>query len=100
MSKYEIIETKETDDYDLIFVTDLCPNNDTLEIISNRENLKGKFQVIDHHKIGDISTNNPINFRNMAVGSTNTIIYSMYNESNIDIPKDMDGDVLLDEKRY
>lgn len=44
------IETKEIDDYDLIFVTDLCPNNDTLEIISNREDLKGKFQVIDHHK--------------------------------------------------
>ena len=44
-------------------------------------------EVIDHHKIGDISTNNPINFRNMTVGSCNTIIYTMYRESRIDIPK-------------
>lgn len=44
------IETKEIDDYDLVFVTDLCPNNNTLEIINNREDLKEKFQVIDHHK--------------------------------------------------
>lgn len=46
-------------------------------------------EVIDHHKIGDISTNNPINFRNMTVGSCNTIIYNMYAEARITIPKDI-----------
>jgi len=46
-------------------------------------------EVIDHHKIGDISTNNPINFRNMTVGSCNTIIYHMFEESRTDIPKDI-----------
>lgn len=46
-------------------------------------------EVIDHHKIGDISTNNPINFRNMAVGSTNTIVYHLYKENRVEIPKDM-----------
>ena len=44
-------------------------------------------EVIDHHKIGDISTNNPINFRNMAVGSTNTIIYYLFKENRVEIPK-------------
>lgn len=44
-------------------------------------------EVIDHHKIGDISTNNPINFRNMAVGSTNTIIYQLFKENRVEIPK-------------
>jgi len=48
-------------------------------------------EIIDHHKIGDLRTNMPINFRNMTVGSTNTIIYSMYNESNIPVPKDIAG---------
>jgi len=48
-------------------------------------------EVIDHHKIGNINTNTPINFRNMAVGSTNTIIYQLYQEKNIDIPKDIAG---------
>ena len=46
-------------------------------------------EVIDHHKIGNISTNNPINFRNMTVGSSNTIVYKLYHESRIDIPKDI-----------
>ena len=48
-------------------------------------------EIIDHHKIGDLTTNMPINFRNMTVGSTNTIIYSMYNESNIPIPENIAG---------
>lgn len=44
-------------------------------------------EVIDHHKIGNISTNNPINFRNMAVGSTNTIVYHLFKENRVEIPK-------------
>ena len=48
-------------------------------------------EVIDHHKIGDISTNMPITFRNMPVGSTNTIIYLMYREAGIEIPPQIAG---------
>lgn len=46
-------------------------------------------EVIDHHKIGDISTNSPINFRNMAVGSTNTIVYHLFKENRVNIPKEI-----------
>lgn len=48
-------------------------------------------EIVDHHKIGDLTTNKPINFRNMIVGSTNTIIYLMYKETNIKIPKKIAG---------
>lgn len=48
-------------------------------------------EVVDHHKIGNISTNNPINFRNMSVGSTNTIVYQMFLENKIAVPKDIAG---------
>ena len=48
-------------------------------------------EIVDHHKIGDLTTNNPINFRNMAVGSTNTIIYQLFKERDIAIPKDIAG---------
>lgn len=51
-------------------------------------------EIIDHHKLGAITTSMPINFRNMTVGSTNTIIYSMYNESNVSIPKNIAGIML------
>ncbi len=36
----------------------------------------------------------PINFRNMAVGSSNTIIYEMYKESGIEIPNNIAGIML------
>ena len=48
-------------------------------------------EVIDHHKIGDIKTSVPINFRNTPVGSTNTIIYQMYRENNVEISREIAG---------
>ena len=48
-------------------------------------------EIVDHHKIGDLTTNKPINFRNMSVGSSNTIVFLMYNEARIDIPKNIAG---------
>lgn len=48
-------------------------------------------EIIDHHNIGTIGTNMPINFRNMPVGSTNTIIYNLYKENRVPIPKKMAG---------
>lgn len=47
--------------------------------------------IVDHHKLGTIGTSQPINFRNMPVGCTATIIYQLYKESNIEIPKDIAG---------
>lgn len=51
-------------------------------------------EIIDHHKIGDIKTSIPIVFRNIPVGSSNTIIYNMYKERNISIKKEVAGLIL------
>ena len=48
-------------------------------------------EIIDHHKIGNINSSSPINFRNMAVGSSNTIIYEMYKEAKVRPPKEIAG---------
>lgn len=48
-------------------------------------------EIVDHHKLGDLTTNKPINFRNMSVGSTNTIVYLMYNEARVEIPQNIAG---------
>lgn len=51
-------------------------------------------EVVDHHNIGGINTFIPINFRNMAVGSVNTIIYTMFEEQGIKIPQNIAGIML------
>lgn len=48
-------------------------------------------EIVDHHKLGDISTTLPIAFRNSPVGSTNTIVYQMYQEQNISIEPKIAG---------
>ena len=40
-------------------------------------------QIIDHHRLADIQTGNPIYFRNEPVGSTTTIIAGMYQEKGL-----------------
>lgn len=51
-------------------------------------------EIIDHHNLGNITTSAPINFRNMAVGSTCTIIYTLYKEREVEIPKAIAGALL------
>lgn len=48
-------------------------------------------EIIDHHRIGDIQTNKPITFRNQLVGSTCTIIASLYEEARLIPEKDIAG---------
>ena len=40
-------------------------------------------EIIDHHRLADIQTNNPIYVRNEPVGSTNTIIAGMFQERGL-----------------
>lgn len=48
-------------------------------------------EIIDHHRIGGIQTMNPVYFRNQPLGCTATIIYQMFEETGIDIPKNIAG---------
>ena len=48
-------------------------------------------EIIDHHKLGTIATNSPINFRNMSVGSTCTIIYNLYKERGVEFDDKIAG---------
>jgi manganese-dependent inorganic pyrophosphatase len=50
--------------------------------------------IVDHHKIGDIVTNNPIFFYAKPVGCTGTVLLEMYKSNNIDLPKDIAGGML------
>lgn len=40
-------------------------------------------EILDHHKIGDVQTKEPILFRNMPVGCTATIVYLSFKENGL-----------------
>ncbi|KMZ40078.1 MULTISPECIES: manganese-dependent inorganic pyrophosphatase [Bacillales] len=48
-------------------------------------------EVIDHHRIANFETSNPLYFRAEPVGCTTTILKKMYKENGVDIPKEMAG---------
>jgi manganese-dependent inorganic pyrophosphatase len=50
--------------------------------------------IVDHHKIGDVTTNNPILFRAEPVGCTGTVLNKMFKDAGVAIPKNVAGGML------
>lgn len=48
-------------------------------------------EVIDHHRINDFSTNHPVAFRNEIIGSSATIVATIFRENQIPFPKNLAG---------
>ncbi len=84
-----VIDTHEIDRKKVILVDHNEPSQ-SVDGLSEAEVL----EIVDHHNIGNISTSAPINFRNMSVGSVNTIIYHLFMEQSLKIPKNIAGIML------
>lgn len=50
--------------------------------------------IVDHHKIGDVTTNSPILFRAEPVGCTGTVLNKMFKEAGVAIPKEVAAGML------
>lgn len=50
--------------------------------------------IVDHHKLGDITTGQPLECWIWPVGCTCTVVASMYDYFNVEIPKDIAGIML------
>ena len=68
----------------------LVDHNEATQSVDGLEDAE-IIEIVDHHKIGTLGTSVPINFRNMPVGSSNTIVALLYKENNIKIPKEIAG---------
>ncbi len=71
----------------------LVDHNEKLQSVEGLEEAN-ILEIFDHHNLGSITTSAPINFRNMAVGSTCTIVYTLYKERNVNLPKEVAGALL------
>lgn len=68
----------------------LVDHNEYSQSVKGIENAD-LIEVIDHHRICDIFTSRPISFRNEIIGSTASIIGSIYMENQMDISKELAG---------
>ena len=66
----------------------LVDHNELSQAVEGAENYH-VLEVIDHHRLGTFQTKYPITFINRTVGSTSTMVASMYRESRISLPKPM-----------
>jgi manganese-dependent inorganic pyrophosphatase len=47
--------------------------------------------IVDHHKLGDITTDTPLECWIRPIGCSNTVVYEMYKSHDIEIPKNIAG---------
>lgn len=50
--------------------------------------------IVDHHKLGDVTTPNPLEIWTWPVGCTGTVIKSMYDFYGVEIPKGIAGGLM------
>lgn len=79
-----LIDTNEFNKYKVILVD----HNEKKQSVVGLDEAE-ILEIIDHHNMSGINTKMPINFRNMSVGSVCTIVYFLYKENNIIIPKNI-----------
>ena len=70
-----------------VILVDHNEKSQAVDVIGEAEIL----EIIDHHRLGSLETVSPVYFRNQPLGCTSTIIYQMYQEQVVEIPKEIAG---------
>ena len=68
----------------------LVDHNEFSQSVEGIENAKIE-AVVDHHRINNFETSEPLFYYAQPVGCTSTILFELYNSNNIDIPAQMAG---------
>lgn len=66
----------------------LVDHNESRQAASGIEDAE-VIEIVDHHRIADVSTNNPVMFLNLPWGSTATIVAAEFDRNKVKIPKDI-----------
>lgn len=66
----------------------LVDHNEITQAVEGIENYTIR-EVIDHHRLGSLTTKSPIMFINRPVGATSTIIVSLYRQNKVPIQKEI-----------
>lgn len=68
----------------------LVDHNEVTQAVDNIQDAE-ILEIIDHHRLGALETMAPVYFRNQPVGCTATIVYQLFREKGVEIPKHIAG---------
>lgn len=82
-----VVESAKAEGVDTVILTDHNEFQQSLTDISDVT----IFGVVDHHRVANFETANPLFMRVEPVGSASSIVYRMYKENNLEVPKEIAG---------
>jgi len=83
-------------------ITSVKPEADSVMLVDHNEFQQSAvdiadvaiLSVVDHHRIANFETANPLYYRAEPVGCTSTIVLKLYKEANVSVPKEIAGIML------
>lgn len=82
-----VVESAKAEGVDTVILTD---HNEFQQSLSDINDVT-IFGVVDHHRVANFETANPLFMRVEPVGSASSIVYRMYKENNLEVPKEIAG---------
>ena len=85
-----VVESARSEGVNQVILTD---HNEFQQSISDIKDVE-VIEVVDHHRVANFETANPLMMRLEPVGSASSIVYRMFKENNVEIPREIAGVML------
>jgi len=82
-----VVETALSEGVNQVSLTD---HNEFQQSISDIKDVE-VIEVVDHHRVANFETANPLMMRLEPVGSASSIVFRMFKENNVEVPKEVAG---------
>ena len=82
-----VVESAQSEGVNQFILTD---HNEFQQSISDIKDVE-VIEVVDHHRVANFETANPLMMRLEPVGSASSIVYRMFKENNVEVPKEVAG---------
>ncbi|HEN9127433.1 TPA: manganese-dependent inorganic pyrophosphatase [Streptococcus agalactiae] len=82
-----VVESAKAEGVETVILTD---HNEFQQSISDIKDVT-VYGVVDHHRVANFETANPLYMRLEPVGSASSIVYLMFKENGVSVPKELAG---------
>ena len=82
-----VVESAQSEGVNQVILTD---HNEFQQSISDIKDVE-VIEVVDHHRVANFETANPLMMRLEPVGSASSIVFRMFKENNVEVPKEVAG---------